>query len=53
MSFYNELDLEIKHAERVINASTWDKEKCNWWKAYRHKLLKLLLKIQIKTFDRS
>ncbi len=53
MSFYSQMDVEIKHAERVINASYWDKEKQDWWKKRRHKLIKFLLKVQILTIDKS
>lgn len=53
MTFYQEIISSVEHAERVINASLYFKEKYDWWKLYRHSLLKQLLEIQIKTFDRS
>jgi hypothetical protein len=50
--YLNDLDDSIRHAERVIDASFWDKEKQNWWKKYRNQLLKTLLKHQLIEFKK-
>lgn len=48
--YISNLDENIKHAERVINGSMVAIE---WWKRYRHLLLKLMLKHQLLEFDRN
>lgn len=51
--YLNDLDEAIRHAERVINASYYDIDKVNWWKSYRNKLLKQLLKHQLLEFSKN
>lgn len=47
--YLSDLDEDIKHAERVINGSSFNRE---WWIKYRHLLLKLLLKHQLIEFSK-
>lgn len=47
------LNDDISHADRVINASYWDKSKQKWWIKYRHYLIKELCNHQLKEFDKS